>query len=106
MTMAWPTTKAAASEHSQRTAAAISSGLSRGEVASLAGVGIDPAGLRWTPDAISTGPVIVGNARLNQLAANHLGRALYGDADAEPGARPNFRRTCVAEQHRETGDDS
>lgn len=50
--------------------------------------------------------VIVGNARMNLLAANHLARALYGDVYAQPGVLPNFRRTCVAERHRETGDDS
>ena len=49
-------------------------------------------GLQWTLDAITTGPAIVGNARMDLLAANHLGRALYSDLYAEPDAQPNFAR--------------
>jgi transcriptional regulator with XRE-family HTH domain len=49
-------------------------------------------GLQWTLDAVTTGPAIVGNARMDLLAANHLGRALYSDLYAEPGTRPNFAR--------------
>jgi transcriptional regulator with XRE-family HTH domain len=32
--------------------------------------------LQWTLDSITTGPAIVGNSRSDQLATNHLGRAL------------------------------
>jgi transcriptional regulator with XRE-family HTH domain len=49
-------------------------------------------GLQWTLDAITSGPAIVGNARMDLLAANHLGRALYSDLHADPGSRPNFAR--------------
>ena len=35
--------------------------------------------LQWTLDAITTAPAIVGNNRLDLLAANHLGRAMYAD---------------------------
>ena len=35
--------------------------------------------LQWTLDAITTAPAIVGNDRLDFLAANQLGRAMYCD---------------------------
>jgi transcriptional regulator with XRE-family HTH domain len=49
-------------------------------------------GLQWTLDAVTAGPAIVGNARMDLLAANHLGRALYSDLYADASARPNFAR--------------
>jgi transcriptional regulator with XRE-family HTH domain len=49
-------------------------------------------GLQWTLDAITSGPAIVGNARMDLLAANHLGRALYSDLYADRESRPNFAR--------------
>jgi transcriptional regulator with XRE-family HTH domain len=49
-------------------------------------------GLQWVLDAVTSGPAIVGNARMDLLAANHLGRALYSDLYAHPGSRPNFAR--------------
>ncbi len=48
--------------------------------------------LQWTLDAITTAPAIVGNDRLDFLAANHLGRAMYADLLLDPGAKPNFAR--------------
>ena len=33
--------------------------------------------LQWTLEAITSAPAIVGNDRLDLLAANHLGRAMY-----------------------------
>jgi transcriptional regulator with XRE-family HTH domain len=48
--------------------------------------------LQWTLDAITTAPAIVGNDRLDFLAANHLGRALYADMLLDPTAKPNFAR--------------
>ena len=51
-----------------------------------------PASLQWTLDAITTAPAIVGNDRLNFLAANQLGRAMYSDLLLEPSAPPNFAR--------------
>ena len=38
--------------------------------------------LQWTLDAITDAPTIVGNDRLDLLAANHLGRALYATTTA------------------------
>jgi hypothetical protein len=47
--------------------------------------------LQWTLDTI-TAPAIVGNDRLDFLAANHLGRAMYSDLGADPSGTPNFAR--------------
>jgi transcriptional regulator with XRE-family HTH domain len=47
--------------------------------------------LQWSLDAI-TAPAIVGNDRLDFLAANHLGRAMYSDMLLDPGGPPNFAR--------------
>ena len=49
-------------------------------------------GLQWTLDAITTSPAIVGNDRLDFLAANHLGRAMYADMFLDPTVEPNFAR--------------
>jgi transcriptional regulator with XRE-family HTH domain len=48
--------------------------------------------LQWSLDAITTSPAIVGNDRLDLLAANHLGRAMYCDHYTDPTAPPNFAR--------------
>jgi len=48
--------------------------------------------LQWTLDAITSAPAIVGNDRLDFLAANHLGRAMYADLLLDPTAKPNFAR--------------
>ena len=48
--------------------------------------------LQWTLDAITTAPAIVGNDRLDFLAANQLGRAMYSDLFLDPSAPPNFAR--------------
>jgi hypothetical protein len=49
--------------------------------------------LQWTLDTIVTAPAIVGNNRMDLLAANHLGRALYSDVYNDPaGTPPNFAR--------------
>ena len=37
-------------------------------------------------------PAIVGNDRLDLLAANHLGRAMYADHYSDPQTPPNFAR--------------
>jgi transcriptional regulator with XRE-family HTH domain len=47
--------------------------------------------LQWTLDTI-TAPAIVGNNRMDFLAANHLGRAMYSDLLLDPAAPPNFAR--------------
>ena len=48
--------------------------------------------LQWSLDAITTAPAIIGNDRLDFLAANHLGRAMYSDMFLDPGVAPNFAR--------------
>ena len=47
--------------------------------------------LQWSLDTIAT-PAIVGNGRLDLLAANHLGRAMYSDLYTDPVHPPNFAR--------------
>ncbi|MFD1538575.1 helix-turn-helix transcriptional regulator [Nonomuraea guangzhouensis] len=48
--------------------------------------------LRWMLDAITTAPAIIGNNRMDLLAANHLGRAMYCDVFGDPTGAPNFAR--------------
>ena len=48
--------------------------------------------LQWSLDTITTAPAIVGNNRMDLLAANHLGRAMYFDVYSDPTNRPNFAR--------------
>ncbi len=50
------------------------------------------ASLHWTLDTITTGPAIVGSNRMDLIAANHLGRAMYCDLYADPTGPPNFAR--------------
>jgi transcriptional regulator with XRE-family HTH domain len=47
--------------------------------------------LQWSLDAI-TAPAILGNNRMDLLAANHLGRAMYSDHYTDPTSPPNFAR--------------
>jgi hypothetical protein len=47
--------------------------------------------LQWSLDAITT-PAILGNNRMDLLAANHLGRAMYSDLYTDPTSPPNFAR--------------
>ena len=48
--------------------------------------------LQWTLDSITSAPAIVGNGRMDLLATNHLGRALYSDVYDDPSNPPNFAR--------------
>lgn len=50
------------------------------------------ASLQWTLDAITAGPALVRNARMDLLATNPLGRAFYKDAYDMPGPLPNLAR--------------
>ena len=50
------------------------------------------ASLQWTLDTITSAPAIVGNNRMDFLAANHLGRAMYSDLLSDPNTPPNFAR--------------
>lgn len=48
--------------------------------------------LQHVLDAITTVPAVVGNDRLDFLAANLLGRAMYADLLLDPATPPNFAR--------------
>jgi len=50
--------------------------------------------LQWALDAITNGPAIVRNGRMDLLATNHLGRAMHSSLyDGDPdGQQPNFAR--------------
>jgi hypothetical protein len=48
--------------------------------------------LQWSLDAVTAAPAIVGNNRLDLIAANVLGRAMYADVYTDPAAPPNFAR--------------
>ncbi|GAB3761094.1 helix-turn-helix transcriptional regulator [Microlunatus parietis] len=52
-----------------------------------------PPSLQWTLDAITGGPAIVRNGRMDLLATNHLGRAVHAPLyDRDPDRPPNFAR--------------
>jgi transcriptional regulator with XRE-family HTH domain len=49
--------------------------------------------LQWALDAITAGPAIVRNGRMDLLATNHLGRAMHSSLyDRDPTRPPNFAR--------------
>ena len=49
--------------------------------------------LQWALDAITTGPAIVRNGRMDLLATNHLGRAMHSSIyDSSLVSPPNFAR--------------
>jgi len=49
--------------------------------------------LQWALDAITTGPAIVRNGRMDLLVTNHLGRAMHSSLyDSDPTSPPNFAR--------------
>ena len=49
--------------------------------------------LQWALDAITTGPAIIRNGRMDLLATNHLGRAMHASLyDSNPASPPNFAR--------------
>jgi transcriptional regulator with XRE-family HTH domain len=48
--------------------------------------------IQWTLDAITGAAAIVGNDRLDILAANALGRALFSELYAKPARPPNHAR--------------
>ena len=57
-----------------------------------------PATLQWVLDAITGGPAIVRNGRMDLLAANHLGRAMHSSLyERAPSGRPNFARYTFLE---------
>ncbi|MFJ7278534.1 helix-turn-helix transcriptional regulator [Kitasatospora sp. NPDC098663] len=48
--------------------------------------------LQWTLDAITAGPAVVANGRMDVLAANPLARAFYTDLFANPDNQHNLAR--------------
>ncbi|WP_069173571.1 helix-turn-helix transcriptional regulator [Streptomyces griseus] len=48
--------------------------------------------LQWTLDAITAGPAVVTNGRMDILATNPLARAFYADLFAHPGNQGNLGR--------------
>ena len=48
-------------------------------------------GLQWSLDAI-TAPAGIGNDRLDLLAVNRLGRAMFSDLYIDPTSPPNYAR--------------
>lgn len=58
------------------------------------------AGLQQTLDAITAGPAIVRNGRMDIVATNALGRALYSDAFLDPTRPPNFARFAFLDRER------
>ncbi|MFG3532701.1 helix-turn-helix transcriptional regulator [Streptomyces sp. NPDC047917] len=48
--------------------------------------------LQWTLDAITAGPAVVTNGRMDVLAANPLARAFYTDLFANPDNQANLAR--------------
>lgn len=62
-------------------------------------LGVRP-GLQYTLDAITGGPALVRNGRLDIIAANALGRALHMDAYASPRRPVNLARHCFLDRDR------
>src|SRR5688500_6151389 len=58
--------------------------------------------LQWTLDAITGAAAYVGNDRLNILAANELGHALFSELYADPGQPPNHARFVFLDPRAET----
>ncbi|WP_433508802.1 helix-turn-helix transcriptional regulator [Nonomuraea sp. CA-143628] len=48
--------------------------------------------LQWTLDAITAGPALVQNSRMDVLAANQLARAFFADLYASPANQENLAR--------------
>jgi hypothetical protein len=58
--------------------------------------------VQWTLDAITGAAAYVGNARLDILAANELGRALFSELYAAPGRPVNNARFVFLDPRAET----
>jgi transcriptional regulator with XRE-family HTH domain len=58
--------------------------------------------IQWTLDAISGAAAYVGNDRLDLLATNQLGRALFSELYAAPTRPANFARFCFLDPRAET----
>ncbi|MEA2323864.1 MAG: hypothetical protein QOD81_3714 [Solirubrobacteraceae bacterium] len=58
--------------------------------------------IQWTLDAITGAAAYVGNDRLDILATNELGRALFSELYAAPTRPANFARFCFLDPRAET----
>jgi hypothetical protein len=58
--------------------------------------------VQWTLDAITGAAAYVGNDRLDILATNTLGRALFSELYAAPTRPANFARFCFLDPRAET----
>jgi transcriptional regulator with XRE-family HTH domain len=58
--------------------------------------------IQWTLDAITGAAAYVGNDRLDILAANELGRALFSELYAAPARPPNHARFVFLDRRAET----
>jgi transcriptional regulator with XRE-family HTH domain len=58
--------------------------------------------IQWTLDAITGAAAYVGNDRLDILATNQLGRALFSELYAAPTRPANFARFCFLDPRAET----
>jgi transcriptional regulator with XRE-family HTH domain len=58
--------------------------------------------IQWTLDAITGAAAYVGNDRLDILATNPLGRALFSELYATPTRPANFARFCFLDPRAET----
>jgi transcriptional regulator with XRE-family HTH domain len=55
--------------------------------------------VQWTLDAITGAAAYAGNDRLDILAANHLGRALFSELYGDPARPPNHARFVFLDPH-------
>jgi transcriptional regulator with XRE-family HTH domain len=58
--------------------------------------------IQWTLDAITGAAAYVGNDRLDVLATNQLGRALFSELYVAPTRPANFARFCFLDPRAET----
>src|SRR3954465_3321553 len=58
--------------------------------------------IQWTLDAITGAAAYVGNDRLDILATNQLGRALFSELYATPARPANFARFCFLDPRAES----
>jgi transcriptional regulator with XRE-family HTH domain len=58
--------------------------------------------IQWTLDAITGAAAYVGNDRLDILATNQLGRALFSELYTAPNRPANFARFCFLDPRAET----
>jgi transcriptional regulator with XRE-family HTH domain len=85
-------------DHLFALARAASAGPARRQRRGTGGMTVRPA-LQYTLDAITGGPALVRNGRLDIIAANALGRALHVAAYAHPRRPVNLARHCFLDRN-------